>query len=250
MAADTRATNESIVADKNCAKIHRITPLMWCCGAGTAADTEFTTQLVSSKLALHTLNQPCPGHRQRHARVVTAMTMLKQYLFRYKNTSNKMSLIYVYIRLFFGRHQGHIGAALILGGVDALGAHLYTIYPHGSVDCLPFVSMGSGSLAAISVLESAWRPGLNRDESIALAKAAITAGILNDLGSGSNVDVMVLDKVALTATMMRNCEVPTPRPARNLSYTYPKGTTPVLQRKHIVHARTVISNPRPTPMEE
>ena len=31
----------------------------------------------------------------------------------------------------FFRYQGHVGAALILGGVDCTGAHLYTIYPHG-----------------------------------------------------------------------------------------------------------------------
>lgn len=52
------------------------------------------------------------------------------------------------------RYQGQIGAALILGGVDINGPHLYTIYPHGSTDKLPYVTMGSGSLAAMSVFES------------------------------------------------------------------------------------------------
>lgn len=55
-----------------------MSPLMYCCGAGTAADTEFTTNMISSKLALHSLNQG-----GRVPRVATAMTMLKQYLFRY-----------------------------------------------------------------------------------------------------------------------------------------------------------------------
>lgn len=43
LAADTRATMGTVVGDKNCAKIHYIAPNIWCCGAGTAADTEFTT---------------------------------------------------------------------------------------------------------------------------------------------------------------------------------------------------------------
>lgn len=77
LGADTRATNGSIVADKNCEKIHYLAPNMYCCGAGTAADTEFTTNLISSKLELHRLGTG------REARVVTAMTMLKQMLFRY-----------------------------------------------------------------------------------------------------------------------------------------------------------------------
>ena len=43
LGADTRATNGPIVADKNCEKIHFIADNIWCCGAGTAADTENTT---------------------------------------------------------------------------------------------------------------------------------------------------------------------------------------------------------------
>ena len=38
--ADTRSTNGETVADKNCEKIHYIAPNIYCCGAGTAADTE------------------------------------------------------------------------------------------------------------------------------------------------------------------------------------------------------------------
>lgn len=37
LGADTRATEGSIVADKNCEKIHYIAPNIYCCGAGTAA---------------------------------------------------------------------------------------------------------------------------------------------------------------------------------------------------------------------
>lgn len=58
------------------------------------------------------------------------------------------------------RYQGHIGAALVLGGFDATGPQLYTVYPHGSTDKLPYVTMGSGSLAAMSVFESQWKPNM------------------------------------------------------------------------------------------
>ena len=40
LGADTRATAGTIVADKNCDKIHHISSNIQCCGAGTAADTE------------------------------------------------------------------------------------------------------------------------------------------------------------------------------------------------------------------
>jgi len=133
LGADTRATEGSIVADKNCEKIHYIAPNIYCCGAGTAADTENTTALISSQLALHRL---ATG---RESRVTTANTMLKQMLFRY---------------------QGHVSAALVLGGVDITGPSLHTIYPHGSSDSLPFVTMGSGSLAAMAIFEAHWKKDL------------------------------------------------------------------------------------------
>uniref|UniRef100_A0A8C7KYS4 Proteasome 20S subunit beta 7 n=1 Tax=Oncorhynchus kisutch TaxID=8019 RepID=A0A8C7KYS4_ONCKI len=90
-------------------------------------------------------------------RVGTANRMLKQMLFRY---------------------QGHIGAALVLGGMDCNGPHLYSIYPHGSTDKLPYVTMVGGS----ELYEYAKR----------LVRDAIAAGIFNDLGSGSNIDLCVI----------------------------------------------------------
>ena len=43
LGADTRSTSDTTVADKNCEKIHYIAPNIYCCGAGTAADTENVT---------------------------------------------------------------------------------------------------------------------------------------------------------------------------------------------------------------
>ncbi|KDQ52560.1 hypothetical protein JAAARDRAFT_198195 [Jaapia argillacea MUCL 33604] len=196
LGADTRATEGPIIADKNCEKIHFITESIRCCGAGTAADTEFTTALISSNMELHGLSTG------RKPRVVTAMTMLKQMLFRY---------------------QGHIGAALVLGGVDATGPHLFTIHPHGSTDKLPYVTMGSGSLAAMAVFESGWRPNMEREEALTLVDAAISAGIFNDLGSGSNVDACVI--TANKTEMLRNFRTPNERVQKERKYGFRRGTT-------------------------
>ncbi|KAG8936874.1 proteasome core particle subunit beta 2 [Tulasnella sp. 419] len=198
LGADTRATEGEIVADKNCEKIHYITEAIRCCGAGTAADTEFTTALISSNMELHALSTG------RKPRVVTAMTMLKQMLFRY---------------------QGHVGAALVLGGVDTTGPQLFTIHPHGSTDKLPYVTMGSGSLAAMAVFESSWKANMDREEAIALVAAAISAGILNDLGSGSNVDVCVITKDK--TDMLRNYLMPNERDPKERSYVFERGTTAI-----------------------
>ncbi|KAJ7057782.1 20S proteasome subunit [Mycena amicta] len=196
LGADTRATEGNIVADKNCEKIHYITESIRCCGAGTAADTEFTTALISSNMELHGLSTG------RKPRVVTAMTMLKQMLFRY---------------------QGQVGAALVLGGVDATGPHLFTIHPHGSTDKLPYVTMGSGSLAAMAVFESGWRPNMTRADALQLVKDAISAGIFNDLGSGSNVDACIITESH--TEMLRNVEMPNERATKERKYGFRRGTT-------------------------
>ena len=61
LGADTRATEGDTVADKNCEKIHYIADNIWCCGAGTSADTESTTALISSQVAApFTLPTPRP----------------------------------------------------------------------------------------------------------------------------------------------------------------------------------------------
>ncbi|KAI0764143.1 20S proteasome subunit [Trametes elegans] len=198
LGADTRATEGPIVADKNCEKIHYITDNIRCCGAGTAADTEFTTALISSNMELHALSTG------RKPRVVTAMTLLKQMLFRY---------------------QGHIGAALVLGGVDATGPQLFTIHPHGSTDKLPYVTMGSGSLAAMAVFEAKWKPNMDRADALDLVCAAISAGIFNDLGSGSNVDACVI--TASHTEVLRNFVKPNERVQKERSYQFRRGTTAV-----------------------
>lgn len=200
IAADTRATSGPIVADKNCEKLHYIAPQIWCAGAGTAADTEFTTALISSSLELHALSTG------RKPRVVTCMTMLKQHLFR---------------------HQGHIGAYLVVAGVDPTGVHLFTVHAHGSTDKLPYVTMGSGSLAAMAVFETRWQKGITKEDAISLCSEAIQAGIFNDLGSGSNVDVCVI--TAEKATLLRNYLTPNERVPKEQSYKFARGTTAYLK---------------------
>ncbi|KAJ3169323.1 Proteasome subunit beta type-7 [Geranomyces variabilis] len=199
LGADTRATEGPIVADKNCEKIHYLAPNMYCCGAGTAADCDATTGLISSKLELHRL------HTGRQSRVVTAMTMLEQMLFKY---------------------QGHIGCALVLGGVDINGPQLYTIAPHGSTDKLPYVTMGSGSLAAMAIFESRWKKDMELEDAMELVKDAISAGIFNDLGSGSNVDLCVITKDGVD--YRRGYDRPNERVQKERSYKLKPGASTVL----------------------
>lgn len=201
LGADTRATDDMVVADKNCIKIHHIAPTIYCCGAGVAADAEVTTQILASNVELHTLNT---GRRPLVAMVTR---QLKQMLFRY---------------------QGHVGASLIVGGVDVTGPHLYSVYPHGSYDKLPFVTAGSGAAAAVSVFEDRFKPNMELEQAQQLVRDAICAGIFCDLGSGSNVDLCVITEGG--ATYLRGYDQPTTGGRSLGQYRYKRGTTAVLNK--------------------
>uniref|UniRef100_A0A3Q1G9L4 Proteasome 20S subunit beta 13a n=1 Tax=Acanthochromis polyacanthus TaxID=80966 RepID=A0A3Q1G9L4_9TELE len=91
-------------------------------------------------------------------------------------------------------YHGQIGANLILGGVDCTGNHLYTVGPYGSVNKVPYLSMGSGDLAALAILEDGFKPNLELETAKELVRASIHAGIMSDLGSGNNIDICVITR--------------------------------------------------------
>jgi 20S proteasome subunit beta 2 len=203
LGADTRATSGPLIADKDCQKLHFIAPNIRCAGAGTAADLEWTTNKISAEVELLRLNTG------KEVRVLSAMLKCKQYLFNY---------------------QGHVSAALIMGGVDCTGNYLYEISPNGYVSSLPFLAMGSGSLAAMSVMESEYKLDMEEEDAKQLMKRAVSAGIFHDLGSGSNVDLVVM-RQGKEPEYMRHFAMENPKGVRSGNYQFAKGSTGVLKEQ-------------------
>ena len=73
---------------------------------------------------------------------------------------------------------------------------------------------------------------MTKEQAIALSAEAIKAGIFNDLGSGSNVDVCVIQKDKPT-TLLRNYLKPNERGQKERNYRFPKNTTAWLDEKVI-----------------
>lgn len=78
----------------------------------------------------------------------------------------------------------------------------------------------------MAVLESRWKPNLTEEEGKKLVRDAIHAGIFNDLGSGSNIDLCVIRKSG--TEYLRTYEEANIRGKRQFEYRYPKGTTAIL----------------------
>eukprot|EP00096_Caligus_rogercresseyi_P003865 TRINITY_DN1765_c0_g1_i1.p1 TRINITY_DN1765_c0_g1~~TRINITY_DN1765_c0_g1_i1.p1 ORF type:complete len:320 (-),score=92.61 TRINITY_DN1765_c0_g1_i1:95-940(-) len=198
--ADTRSTGGDMVANKHVLKIHQLAPNIIACGAGTSADCDKVTDLVKSQLKLHRLETG------RQSRVVTADRLITQRLFQY---------------------QGHISAYLLVGGMDATGPHLYSVSAHGSTSPKLFTATGSGMLGAMAELESRYKENMSEEEAKELVKDAILAGIFNDNGSGSDVDLAVV-KANDNLEIIRGYVKPNKKGERKNKYTYPKGTTAII----------------------
>lgn len=165
LGADTRSTGGAVVMNKHKQKVVRISDRMYIAGAGTAADTASVASMAASSLRLHAYKTG------REPLVQSAVKLISDHLFRY---------------------MGYVSAYLIIAGVDYKGPHLCSIDAHGSVSVQPYVTDGSGRLAAQSMLEKYWRPDMEEEEAVECACKAIEAGILNDLGSGSGADVAII----------------------------------------------------------
>ncbi|VDP27905.1 unnamed protein product [Soboliphyme baturini] len=115
LGADSRATNGQVIADKHCIKLHYLSDSIFACGAGTAADLDQVTAMLRANLTLMELNT------RRKPRVISALRIAKQHLFKY---------------------MGYVGAYLIIAGFDCTGAHLYSVHAHGSTSKDPFIADG------------------------------------------------------------------------------------------------------------
>ncbi|KAK6039225.1 putative multicatalytic endopeptidase [Cooperia oncophora] len=204
MGADSRATAGNIIADKHCEKVHYLTDSIYACGAGTAADLDQVCKMLSGTLRLMELNTG------RKARVITALRHAKQHLFNY---------------------QGYVGAYLLIGGVDPTGPHLYECSANGTTMAKPFAAQGSGSYAAISILERDFKQDMTEEECVALVQRALQAGMHGDNASGNSLNLVIMrpGKTEFRGPIVPNfCKMPEPI---DLPYRFKPGSTKVLKRK-------------------
>jgi 20S proteasome subunit beta 2 len=191
LAADTRATGGSFIADKQKEKVHQLSINTYCCGAGTSADCDQITRYLRHKLAFSRMSDDSLSHEDLdlyHAIPV----WISQYL--------KME------------NRRKPECVLILGTVSNDIPLVMEFAKDFSCQKVAYTAMGSGSMDALSVLEKAFRnitcdnniisyldqnnncfinTTIN-DNVIDIVRRAVLAGIMNDLGSGSHVDICVI----------------------------------------------------------
>ncbi|VDL77713.1 unnamed protein product [Nippostrongylus brasiliensis] len=254
MGADSRATAGNIIADKHCEKVHYLTDSIYACGAGTAADLDQVTKMLSGSLRLMELNTG------RKARVITALRHAKQHLFNYQGYVGAYLLIggvdptgpHLYecsangttmAKPFAAQGSGSYAAISVLerdfktdmsvSGVDPTGPHLYECSANGTTMAKPFAAQGSGSYAAISVLERDFKTDMSEEDAVNLVQRALHAGMHGDNASGNSLNLVIMrpGKTEFKGPIVPDfCKKPEPI---DLPYKFKTGSTKVLKRKMV-----------------
>ncbi|EQD31471.1 Proteasome, alpha and beta subunits, partial [mine drainage metagenome] len=85
------------------------------------------------------------------------------------------------------------GTALLVGGYDETGCHLFETEPSGSLTSFRAASTGGNKGPVMDLFEQKYRPGLDRDAAILLALEGLRAG-LDEGGSLAQVEVCTVDQ--------------------------------------------------------
>jgi 20S proteasome alpha/beta subunit len=195
LGADTRSTSQQLVMDKNKLKIRKISNKIFACGAGTSALCDFYTRKTRHKLELENIG--IYGVVEKQSNFVMVNNAVQ------------------YLSEMIAEGGAENVAVFIVGGMDVEGPKLFQI-DTDAVPCrLGYCALGSGSVNAMAVLESAF-DDLNLDtsvrvfntisvaEGINMVRNAVSGGIMNDLGSGSHINFCVITAEEVKSWRERN----------------------------------------------
>ncbi len=174
LGADTRATADFMIVDKNARKVFEITDNIALTIAGTVSDVQLITKLLKAELNLKSVKTYRRPTVKEAANLLASMT--------YQNI-RKMSMI---------PGISHF----IMGGFDDGSKReysLYDIFPDGSLsEVTDYVSSGSGSVFAYGVLETQYKDNMSLAEAVELVKKTVNAALQRDAASGNGINIITI----------------------------------------------------------
>jgi 20S proteasome subunit beta 1 len=175
MGADSRTTTGSYIANRVSDKITPITPRVYCCRSGSAADTQIISDYVRYYAAMHSVelgSEPLVG---------TAARLFRQIC--YQNKANLM-------------------AGIIVGGFDEQkGGQVYTIPLGGAMVRQPFSIGGSGSSYIYGFCDANFTEGMSREDCIDFVTKGLALASARDGSSGTFSPSSMLKRRAVLAAL-------------------------------------------------
>lgn len=162
MATDQRATMGNLIANSNVQKVYPISDYIGMTISGLVGDSQIMIRFMKSEISLYEMER---GARMK---VSTAATLLGTVI-----------------------RNGFYLAPLI-AGVDDTGGHVFSVDMAGGVLEDDYSSSGSGSIVAYGVLETLYRPDLDKSKAIDVAISGINAARKRDNYSGDGILVLYI----------------------------------------------------------
>ncbi len=167
LATESQATMGYLIASKDATKLFKITPRIGMTIAGGVADCQQIVKTLTALLAIREL-ELAKATLVKAAAQLTAVLLFQNRMFPYYS-------------------------ALLIGGFDEEGTHLYSLDPFGSViEEKQFTSVGSGSVVGFGVLEAGFKEKMTVKEGVDLVKRAIDAARKRDIASGGKLQIATI----------------------------------------------------------
>jgi 20S proteasome alpha/beta subunit len=169
LASNSHVTMGGIIASREHSKVTSIAPNIYTAHCGSLADTQFLERIARTYVNAHAV-------------------------FADNSTKPKVSIAAQVFRRALQVNKGSISAEMILGGVDADGAHVYTVLPNGMGLERNFVANGDGSVALSGYFDDYFRPGMKLEEAEVWAVNALTFAGIRNLRAGGAIQIVGIGK--------------------------------------------------------
>jgi len=170
VAADSRTTSGSYVANRVTDKLTKITDQIYCCRSGSAADTQAIADIVKYQLEFYR------AEMDQEPLVETAARIFKELIY-----NNRSSL----------------SAAVIVAGWDKRkGGQVYVINLGGMVIRKKIAIGGSGSSYIYGFVDSNYKENMTREACVDFTTRAVSLAMSRDGSSGGVVRVGILGATA------------------------------------------------------
>ena len=169
--ADRRIPNPRLAEPASLEEIHEIDENIACATAGLVADARVLVDYARLAAQVNRVTYAEP----------MSVEMLVRRICDYKQQYTQFGGV----RPF--------GTALLVGGYDDSGVHLFETEPSGSLTSFKAASTGGNKAPVMEVFEQKYRPGIDRDAATLLALEALRDG-LEEGGSLAQVEVCTVQE--------------------------------------------------------
>jgi len=180
--ADSRSSAGGFASNPISDKLTELTPLIFCCRSGGAADTQAIADVVKYHLSIYEREHNCK------APVSVAANVFRDMVYRYRDD---------------------LSAGILVAGWDPKeGGQVYAVPPGGMVIRKRLSAGGSGSSYIYGYLDGNYRPNMSLDQCQDMVKTAVALAIARDGSSGGVIRMGTITQLGIVRQLFAGDQIP------------------------------------------